>query len=390
MNIQYLFHTGDIVDESDKTYQWDNADKAYKMLDDAGLPYGVLAGNHDIGHKDDDYTAYSKYFGEDRYNNNPWYGGSYKDNKGHYDLISVVGIDFVMLYMGWGIGDEEIEWMNSVIESYPERKVILNFHEYILTTGGLGEIPQRVYDEVVATNPNVCMVFSGHYHDAYTRVDAFDDNGDGIDDRNVYQILFDYQGLAEGGQGFLRLMHFSLANEEMISRTFSPSLEQYNSDDSSFELQDQEFIINFDEIGLEAVKKELKTDAFKANVYTPQTIGTIENVASGTEVSAIWENAARQGKGWYVEVTDAFGGLARSEVRHLQLDIQTTPPTEEEDDDNEDNNSQSSSTGANNHQHPQGLGTLSVAKDKATLALKEQWVQEQLTQKNQTLLISSA
>ena len=48
-----------------------------------------------------------------------------------------------MLYMGWGPKDEQIAWMNSVIKQFPERKVMINLHEYMLTTGGLGQVPQR-------------------------------------------------------------------------------------------------------------------------------------------------------------------------------------------------------------------------------------------------------
>ncbi|WHH58662.1 S-layer homology domain-containing protein [Petroclostridium sp. X23] len=318
MNIQYLFHTGDIVDEADKTDQWERADEAYKNLDDAGLPYGVLAGNHDVSHKDSDYTEYYKYFGEDRYNQNPWYGGSYKNNRGHYDLLSVGGIDFIMVYMGWGIGDEEIEWINDVVQQYPERKAILNFHEYILTTGGLGEIPQRIYDEVVKVNPNICMVFSGHYHDAFTRIDEFDDNGDGINDRKVYQILFNYQGLSEGGLGYLRLMHFSLKDKKIICRTYSPSLQDYDADDASLDLVNQEFEIPFADLGIVPREKNISTDSFKVNIYTDTVISTQENVTSGSIVSAIWENAAQSGgAGWYVEASDSYGGLSRSEVRYI-------------------------------------------------------------------------
>ena len=123
-----MFHDGDIIDDEPLIPEWENADAAYRMLDDARLPYGVLAGNHDVGHLSGDYTNFSKYFGESRYNQNPWYGGSYKDNRGHYDLITVDGIDFIMVYMGWGVGDEEIAWMNQVLAQYPERKAILNFH----------------------------------------------------------------------------------------------------------------------------------------------------------------------------------------------------------------------------------------------------------------------
>ncbi|MCT2042170.1 metallophosphoesterase [Pseudoclavibacter alba] len=71
-NIQYLFHTGDIVDAYDQMYQWENADPQHARLDQAGLPYGVLAGNHDVGHLAVDYTNYGNYFGEARFAGNPW------------------------------------------------------------------------------------------------------------------------------------------------------------------------------------------------------------------------------------------------------------------------------------------------------------------------------
>lgn len=108
MNIRYVFHTGDLVDKSYEPYQWLNADKFMNTLDDADMPYGVLAGNHDVNHKDEDYSEYSRYFGAARFKDNASYGESYKDNRVHYDLISEKGQDFIMLYMGWGITQEDI------------------------------------------------------------------------------------------------------------------------------------------------------------------------------------------------------------------------------------------------------------------------------------------
>lgn len=326
MNIQYLFHDGDIIDDEPLIPEWENADAAYQMLDEAGLPYGVLAGNHDVGHLSGDYSNFSKYFGEWRYSGNPWYGGSYKDNRGHYDLITVGGIDFIMVYMGWGIGNEEIEWMNQVLAQYPERKAILNFHEYLLASGGMGEEPQRVYDEVVAQNPNVCMVFSGHYHNAQTRVDSFDDDGDGIAERKVYQMLFDYQGLAQGGMGYIRLMHFDMANQQILFRTYSPSLDDYDAKDET-DIGDvagingeEEFAVSFADLGIVPETKTLETAGLTVNVYGNETIGTVENVASGTTASYTWENAPEGTVGWYAEVTDANGGLTRTDVNYLNIE----------------------------------------------------------------------
>ena len=333
LNLQYLLHTGDIVDDyiatsrapgnDDPAYQWRNADAQYKRLDDAGLPYGVLAGNHDVGHAADDYSQFGTYFGTDRYAANPWYGGSYKNNRGHYDLVSVGGVDFLMLYLGWpavnnqASNDEDITWLNQVIAQYPERKVWLNLHEYMLTTGGLGPIPQRIYDEVVATNPNVFSVSSGHYHDAFTRTDDFDDDGDGTADRTVYSMLFDYQGLQEGGLGYLRLLHFDNTAGTITVRTYSPSLDRFDSDDAG--LNDpagmQEFTIPYGKVGLASAKKTLATDAFRADILTTHEIGRVSAAPSGAESSATWSGLADGRHGWFATATGPHGGTVTSELR---------------------------------------------------------------------------
>lgn len=320
LNLQYVFHTGDIVDDFDQPYQWENADPQYQRFDDAALPYGVLAGNHDVGHKNNDYTEFSRYFGEARYADNPWYGGSYKDNRGHYDLLTAGGIDFMMLYMGWGPADEEIAWMNEVLAAHPERTVILNLHEFMLTTGGLGAIPQQIMDQVVAPNPGVKMVFSGHYHDAFQRVDQFDDNGDGTPDRSVHSMLFDYQGLPEGGQGFLRLLHFDNVTGQVSVRTYSPSLDQYNSDEASLlgPVEDpfayQEFEVPYADLGLVPATKTLATDAFSADILTTNEIAAFAEVPSGSVVTATWPLEELGEHGWYVQTSDPYGAVDYSAV----------------------------------------------------------------------------
>lgn len=317
LNLQYVTHTGDIVNVSTEQRQWQNADAAYDVLDEAGLPYGVLAGNHDVGHADEDYTEYGEWFGAERYQNNPWYGGSLQDNRGHYDLISADGIDFLMLSMGWGPGDEQIDWMNRIIAKYPERTVWINLHEYMLTTGGLGPIPQRILDEVVAPNPNVVFVSSGHYHDAFTRIDGFDDNGDGEADRQVYAMLFDYQGLEEGGLGYLRLLHFDNEGDRVIVRTYSPSLDDFDSDDPSLDLEHQEFEIPYAAVGLEPATKVLSADALTVDILTTDEIGSVANVPSGTEVTVTWPDVRAGEHGWYVDTEGPFGGRDRSVVREF-------------------------------------------------------------------------
>ncbi|MCH4160350.1 MAG: metallophosphoesterase [Bifidobacterium sp.] len=353
MNIQYLFHTGDIVDNAEIPEQWERADEQYKKLDDAKFPYGVLAGNHDVDHKSEDYVNYSKHFGASRYSSNPWYGGSFEDNRGHYDLISAGGIDFIVVSVGWGVEDDEINWMNQVLAQYPDRVAILNFHEYLLASGGLGLIPQDIYKRVVVPNDNVKMVFSGHYHSAQKTVSRIDSDGDGKTDRNVLNLLFDYQAMDEGGMGFLRLMHVNTKNATMEVRTYSPSIQKYGSQtvaSSSFKPSDEQFTVDLTELGIqpqtaETSQKRLSTDAFAADLQSSALIGTteaisakgsaaqqrsglvrglssenktlVEDAEDAATATVTWKDALAGTHGWYAVVTNQFGGSTTTRVSYV-------------------------------------------------------------------------
>lgn len=265
MNIQYVFHTGDIVDEYDKPVQWERANTAYAMFDQAKFPYGVLGGNHDVGQYDEKgFPVYSQHFGEARFARNPWYGGNHKNNRGHFDLISAGGHDFIFVHMSWAPKDAEFAWMNRVLASFPERTAILATHEYLNLDGSMSPTATRIKDEVVAKNPNVRMVLSGHVHGAMKNQHFFDDNGDGVAERTVTNILFDAQGLPEGGQAFTRLMHFDNQSQRVLSRSYSPYLKKHTTDHSAFPKPYQEFVLSYAELGLKMKKKTLKTTHFSA------------------------------------------------------------------------------------------------------------------------------
>ncbi|WP_084552346.1 lamin tail domain-containing protein [Bacillus cihuensis] len=312
LKIKYVIHTGDLVDESDKQYQWNNADQFMKVLDDAKVPYGVLAGNHDVDHKTGDYTNYSQYFGEDRFKDKPYYGESYKNNRGHYDLISANGNDYIITYMGWGVDDESIAWLNEVLAAYPDRKAILSFHEYLLSTGTRHPLGEKIYNQVVVPNTNVIAVLSGHYHEAQTLVDSIDDDGDGTPDRQVYQMLADYQAGPEGGQGYMRLLHFDTDQNRILVNTYSPYLNDYNYYDTDKYAGKDEFVINLD---LQPQEKRVATDSFEVNVYTNSDIGKVENVKSGKTAQVDWKGLpANHTYSWYAVAEDIYTGRTVSDI----------------------------------------------------------------------------
>ncbi|WP_281889780.1 S-layer homology domain-containing protein [Paenibacillus sp. YYML68] len=312
MKIKYVVHTGDLVDEADKAYQWAEASKNMKVLEDASIPYGVLAGNHDVAGKSGAYDYYWQHFGEERFKRQETFGGSYDNNRGHYDLISSHGNDYIFVYMGWGIGDAEIAWMNEVLQQHPDRMAVLSFHEYLLVSGNRAPIADKIFEQVVVPNKNVVAALSGHYHDAELLVDQIDDDGDGTPDRNVYQMLADYQGGPEGGQGYIRLMQFDIDNNKLHMKTYSPYLDDYNYYDPAQYPGKDEFSLD---LSLQPKLKRVSTDYLELKVYTDQQIGTVQQADSGTEARTNWfglvKNKLHQ---WYAVAEDLFGGRTVSDI----------------------------------------------------------------------------
>ena len=272
----------------------------------------MLAGNHDVDHKDGLYDNYYQFFGEDRFKDRSYYGESYLNNRGHYDLISANGNDFIMIYMGWGVDEAGIEWMNEVLEKYPNRKAFINVHEYLLASGTRSPIGEEIFQKVVIPNPNVYAVLAGHYHNSQKVIDEIDDNNDGITDRTVYQLLANYQGGPEGGQGYMRLLNFNSETNEIDVQTYSPYLDKYNYYDPSIEPEKDEFKIPWD---MTPQVKKVATDYVEVNVYTNNLIGKVENVPSGEIASVLWNDLDPNGAYfWHVIAEDEYGGKKRSEI----------------------------------------------------------------------------
>ena len=95
LNIVYVAHEGDIVNDADQNWQWVNANAAISILDGVpDLPYGLCVGNHDEYPSDNpNGTGYfNNWFPYTRYQSRPWYGGhSGTNNDNHYILFTAGG-----------------------------------------------------------------------------------------------------------------------------------------------------------------------------------------------------------------------------------------------------------------------------------------------------------
>ncbi|MBO7161592.1 MAG: metallophosphoesterase [Clostridia bacterium] len=258
----YLIHTGDIVDTfipADKAQsEWKFADKVHEILDNANMPNGVLAGNHDTNNTPADLTYFNRYFGKGRFFRNNWYGGSLDNNSCHYDLVTIGDTDYLFLFISNGIEADErtVAWANAVCKAYPDRSVILCTHSYLDTDGtyvsNLQDVnaynhsrAKEIMENIIVPNENIVAVLCGHVHGT-CRVQR--DLGNG---RYVWEILSDYQYAETGtapthtangcdldGEGYIRLISFG-ENGKMNQTTYSPLHDDYNffkEDDDTFEV----------------------------------------------------------------------------------------------------------------------------------------------------------
>ena len=125
LNIAYVAHVGDIVDNSDQTSQWQNAVTAMELLENPGtteltdgIPYGVVPGNHD-----EPTENYNNYFGVSRFQGRGYYGGGYPSgsNDNNYTLFSAGGMDFIVInieYLTPAAG--VLQWADSLLKTHPE------------------------------------------------------------------------------------------------------------------------------------------------------------------------------------------------------------------------------------------------------------------------------
>ena len=226
MRLAYIINTGDLVHNTDLESEWDVADKAQAMIDE--IPNGVLAGNHDMA-APIGYKTFCERFGEKRYRDKPWYGESFENNRGHYDLLTAGETDYLFVYMGFEPNDKAFKWAANVFKQYPDRVGVLCLHDYYTKKLTLSEDGEKWYKRVVKKTPNLYMVLCGHKYGSYCFPESFDDDGDGREDRTVYQMLFNYQAsLHDGGGGYLRLIQIDEKEGTMRNLTYSPLLEDYN------------------------------------------------------------------------------------------------------------------------------------------------------------------
>ncbi|MGE3180998.1 MAG: hypothetical protein AB7N71_05155 [Phycisphaerae bacterium] len=293
LNVRYVAHLGDIVQTPQSLAQWQAADVAITILDqDPALPYGLSVGNHDqdpcCGGAPDGTTNFNLFFPFTRYEGLvDWYGGHYgSDNDNSYYFFSASGLDFLVIHLEFDPTPSAavLAWAENLLQTHPNHRGIVVTH-YLTGTGN----PSTFSAQGLATynalrdNPNFFLMLGGHISGEGRRTDSFGGS-------MVHSLLADYQGRTNGGDGWLRLLEFHPADNRISIRTYSPTLNQFETD------PDSEFSLTYD-MGGES--------------FSP--IGQRFNVSSGAQATVPWNNL-QPGTTyeWYATASD--GSFVTSDI----------------------------------------------------------------------------
>ena len=265
-NIQFVVQDGDIVN-GDATNQWNNARAAMQKLDGV-IPYAVVRGNHDIGSQ---FDLASRFGPGSPYSQQPTLVDHYEapfhaawDMRNTVHKFAANGQKIMVVTIDISAGNDVVAWANGVITQNPDHRVILDTHAYLYDGGErfnnapdpenpgktfdqsrdqllrVGAAPDAIYNgavyggqdaetlwnTLVRKHANVSLFLSGHQFEDFDEFKYHLENGD--HGNQVYELLVDPQNMANGGNGWIRLLEFDPDGTTVHVKTYSPFLNQWD------------------------------------------------------------------------------------------------------------------------------------------------------------------
>lgn len=271
-NIQFVVQDGDIVN-GDATNQWNNARAALSKLDGV-IPYATVRGNHDIGSQ---FDFVSRFGPGSPYSQQPTLVDHFEvpgqptwDMRNTAHKFEANGQKFLIVTIDISAGNNVVAWANDVIAANPDRRVILDTHAYmydggerfnnaadpenpghthdqsrdeLLRTGTQidsiyngaaygGQDAETLWNALVKNHANVSLFLSGHQFEDFDQFKYHLDTG--VNGNRVHELLVDPQNMANGGNGWIRLLEFDPDGMTVHVKTYSPFLNQWDTSPDNF------------------------------------------------------------------------------------------------------------------------------------------------------------
>lgn len=264
-NIACVLHLGDITNRNTPA-EWTNAVKAMSVLDER-VPYFLVPGNHDYsagGICKDRTTRLNKFFPISKFRDLPTFGGVYDREpdrmENSFHRFSAGGRDFLVLALEFGPRKDVVRWANEVAAQHKDREAILITHAYMYyddtrydwkkygprqswnphgygvakATGDDVSDGEELWNNLVSKHENFILTLNGHVlNDGLGRLTTATPA-----QRDVHQVLVNFQMKPQGGDGWLRLLEFRPDGRTVQVYDYSPTRNQRNeSPQNQFTLQ---------------------------------------------------------------------------------------------------------------------------------------------------------
>jgi len=249
-NIVFVTHIGDVVSSGDNPTQIARSNASLSVLDgglaDSIIPWSVLPGNHDFadtGNKSTGTDDYVDAFGPSRFQGKTWFGGGDPSGNNTYQFFEGAGQTYLHVALEWQPtvnvtngptrDPSPIAWAQSIHSANPGLPTIISTHEHVDDSppgrSGAGE---ALWNELIRKNDQIIMVLNGHFHSSSVPTNDGEYHQVSVNDfgNNVIEVLQDYQDYPNGGDGWLRIVTFDPAQGNVRFQTFSPVLDQFQTE----------------------------------------------------------------------------------------------------------------------------------------------------------------
>lgn len=231
-NIVFMSHLGDLTEDGDAS-SFKYVSQAFDILDEHGVAYSVLAGNHDVtGDDTRGSTPYLQTMGPQRFKNSKTFAGSDSSGYNTAHIFRAAGREWLVLALDWRSSAEGFAWANQFIADHPALPVILTTHDLVGTPYDDNVYPyqagdpnnnaellsygQTLWDGLIKDNDQIFLTLNGHYWPS-GRTTMKNTAGHSVD-----MHITNYQNMYFGGAGMIRLYHFDLSRNTIDVETISP------------------------------------------------------------------------------------------------------------------------------------------------------------------------
>jgi len=259
LSLRAVVHLGDIVDHGARDeLQFRRSLEAFAVLESAGMPLLLAAGNHDYDdpitskrgpvpeERSRDLVMFNQYFGQHRLDDQPWFGGTFEP-QGAENMYAVLGTtreSFLFVVLEFAPRPAVMAWADDVIRAHPRCKVVVITHSYMFLNGervnathpanpkrkypaaATGRDGEDMWTDHLSHHPNLLAVFAGHHipGGAGHRVDL------GVHGNAVYQFFQNWQDFELGGGGRFRIVTYDETGPTLRIRVVNPTTGRYESE----------------------------------------------------------------------------------------------------------------------------------------------------------------